>query len=513
MGPAGKDTKKRRPASPLASTSSVPGTMSAGVDWDEPGTLSIIVQGALFQGNLIETANHCQHWRALFPTAQLILVISVTDVVMGTRDGDVYTTLRLVAKHRGDGHLEAALAVIVQSCTTVALADPALPLPPIKRDSPGPNNINFQIAAAQRGLALATGTYVLRLRSDMIFLDRSFLAQYIDSQVLPRKQAAIFKQRVLISWIYTLNPFTVERLPLHFSDWFHFGLAEDVRQIWDVPPVNLRDAIHYKAWPHDPESNAAERLFNIRVAVEQHVMYHCFKPHFPALTLSYHNDRSSVSLAMDILIDNFALCDLVQARCVFDKYAHEFQGLSKRVHCITPDSWKAMAQSRVISYQDMLLVDATQAVAASSDQQDRLPLLFEAHRLKTRAGEMVNGEIVARSPDGVLFYGPYVGLRSGNYTATVEARQLEGPGSLTLAATTNGGDIVLAKRSFAIKGHTPPRLELAFHVTAPFVSDLEIVGTLKGVRSMVVTAIRIAEGAAPHSTGSTLSVLRSVLRG
>ena len=65
-----------------------------------------------------------------------------------------------------------------------------------------------------------------------------------------------------------------------------------------------------------------------------------------SLQLEHHNDRSSIDLAMDILIDNFVLCDLVEARCVFDKYAHEFHDLAKRVHCITPDNWRAMAQER-----------------------------------------------------------------------------------------------------------------------------------------------------------------------
>ena len=221
-------------------------------DFDRPGALSIVVQGPLFQGNMVETANHVHHWRETFPHAEIILSLSVTDVVAGDVQGGVLVAPHLVRGHEHDGHLQVALRTITECCDVVALSAGALPLPPIKSDSPKLNNANLQIAAAQHGLALARGEFVLRIRSDLLFLDRGFLAQYERNQALPRGKAAVFGQRVLMSWLYTLNPFTIERMPLHFSDWFHFGRTEDVRQIWDVPPITLRDSMHYRVRPAPP---------------------------------------------------------------------------------------------------------------------------------------------------------------------------------------------------------------------------------------------------------------------
>ena len=411
--------------------------------WDRAGILSIVVQGALFHGNVVEVANNCRHWRELFPVAEIILVISVTDVVVRTAVDGGFTKFRLVAKHRHDGHLQAALDIIQQSCDKVSLSEPALPLPPIKSDSPKLNNMNFQISAAQHGLALATGLFVLRIRSDMIFLDRSFLDQYAAGTGVPRGTAAVFTKRVMISWLYTLNPFTVERMPLHFSDWFHFGLREDVLQIWTIPQVTLRDSIYYKTHPHAEHSNAAERLFNIRIAVEQHVAYHCFKKYFPDLTLDYHNDDTSINLAMDILVDNFVVCDLVRAHCVFDKYAREFVDESKRIHCITAEDWLAMAQPR--NYRTMLSHELNHASPAGDVPQTTIkaieppkieppriepapiaeepgfPRVYEAARLKTRQGQFTDGKIVATATDGGIAYGPYISLAPGRYLAIVHA--------------------------------------------------------------------------------------------
>lgn len=466
----------------------------AAPDYDAPGALSIVVQGALFQGNLVETANHCRHWRQLFPNAEIILALSLTDVVQGEVQDGVFTSLRLVPVHRHDGHLQAALGIIQASCDKVALAGHALPLPPIKSDTSKPNNANLQIAAAQRGLGLATGRHVLRMRADMVFMDRGFLDQYEAAGALPRGAAAVFEQRVLISWLYTLNPYTLERMPLHFSDWFHFGLLRDVRRIWQVPPMTLADGMHYRTHPHAPGSNARERLFNTRLAVEQHIIFNCFKADVPGLVLDRHDDRTSVTLAMDLLVDNFTICDLVAARCIFDKYSGEFTDHAKRFHCLTREDWLAMAQARGTDYRATLshkIAEAGDEAAAQAGQG--FPRTYEASRLMTRDGRLLNGEIVADPGGGMLFFGPYATLTAGRYMAVVNATTLEGPGTISLQVTLDAGERLLARRTLAIGAGPAPRLEIPFDVPAPNGVKMELVCGIKGLRGIAVSGITIRE--------------------
>ncbi len=179
----------------------------------------------------------------------------------------------------------------------------------------------------------------------MVFVDRSFLHVYDANQGLPRGATTCLQQRVMISDLFTLNPFTLERMPLHFSDWFHFGLLADIRTLWDVPPISYRDSIHYRVNPHDPNSNDLERLFYTRLAVEQHLAYAAFKPRLPALTVDYHNDPTSAELACRILVDNFVVCDVAATKLFFEKYDHAKQDLEMPVKCITFADWAALARA------------------------------------------------------------------------------------------------------------------------------------------------------------------------
>lgn len=468
-------------------------------DFDRPGALSIVVQGPLFQGNLVETANHCRHWRELFPGAQIILAVSVTDVIVGNVESGAYTAMHLTGRHEHDGHLQAALRTITACCDLVAVAEGALPLPPIKSDSPKLNNTNMLIASAKAGLALASGAHVLRIRSDMIFLDRGFLDQWEAGQAMPRQDAAVFGSRVLISWLYTLNPFTVERMALHYSDWFHFGLLEDVRQIWDVPPITLRDAVYYRTHPHAAGTNAAERLFNIRRAVEQHILYHCFKRHFPGLVLEYHTDRTSVTLALDILVDNFVLCDLVAARCVFEKYAGEFVNPDKRVHCLTPEDWYRMAQRRGTGYAALLSHDTD----GGWDQ----PRLVPAIALRPKEGRLLNGEIVGTGRDGVLFFGPYVAVPPGQYVAALDITTLDGQGILTLSVTAEAGKRFIGNARIKVGG-APVRAEIAFDVIGAAASGLEVVCDVVGLKEIAVSGLTIRPRAGAAAAPAKWSLRR-----
>lgn len=319
-------------------------------DVDRSGALSILLQGGLFRANLVMTANHCAHWRALFPNAEIVLSVSVSDAVTGDVDiGGSMSGTRLVPRLAGNGVLAAALASIVTVCDRLVLSPGATPLPPIKTDS-GINNCNLQIAAARAGLAHVSGAYTLRVRSDFVFADRSFLAYYAETHRQPRGRAAVLKQRVLISEFFTLNPYTLERMPLHVSDWFHFGLTEDVRALWDVPAMSFADAVYYKTVPHAPGSNVPERRFLVRLAVEQHIAKEALARHFPDLRLDYHNDLRSRDLTMRILLDNFVICDTARCRVLLDKYKRNFTDGKMRVVCVTADDWRTLATAREVDF-------------------------------------------------------------------------------------------------------------------------------------------------------------------
>jgi hypothetical protein len=168
-----------------------------------------------------------------FPQAEIIFAIAGTDVLEQTsgaaRDVD---RLELPPNHQLNGGVAGSRAAADTSLRPHSPLRGSASASPIKFD-PKVNNANLQIVAAKAGLARATRSYALRVRSDFLFLDRSLLSFYARNASLPRGLDAVFRQRIMISPYFTLNPFTMERLPFHFSDWFHFGLRDDVQKVLD----------------------------------------------------------------------------------------------------------------------------------------------------------------------------------------------------------------------------------------------------------------------------------------
>lgn len=343
--------------------------------------LSIVVQGALFVSNVVQIASYCEHWRALLPQAEIVLAVSSSDMLgVATPPGRIQAPR--VAPTQASALEGAALRSLWKTCDVVVLARAALPLPRFKADA-GLNNFNLQLAAAQAGLAQARRTYVLRTRSDLVFLTRDFLEHYESDRRQPRGDAARLRERIMISPLFTLDPFSVERMPLHHSDWFHLGLLEDVRRLWAIPPISLADAAFYRAAEHSADSTGHERLFLTRLAVEQHLMFNAFAGQFPQLRLDRHNDRRSLELSLKILRDNFVVSDLQSSACLFDKYAQDIAFVGNRHSCVTREDWLAMCRE---TSGDVTVPLRRKFARVPPDRESDIP---SAH---FRAGQLLSGQ-------------------------------------------------------------------------------------------------------------------------
>lgn len=458
------------------------------------------MQGGVSQDTLSMVAIHCRHWRDIFPDAEIILSISTPDVIRGTHADGSTDDLTLAGPVRDRNLAKIALALIKTSCDKVVQAQGALPLPPIKTDSPGPNNGNLQISAAQAGLAAATGTHILRTRADLIFADDSFIGQWIDGNGLQRGDHQLLRKRVLISYLYTLNPYTFERMPYHYSDWFHFGLAEDVRALWDVPFVTLADATFYKTHPYAEYSNHQERLVLTKRAVEQHITFNALVKLNSEVSLDYHNDLSQRKKSIDVLCDNFIVCDLIKAKCIFDKYAMDFENPAKRLHCIPPEDWRTLTLSAPAEREAFLLEKgriAREPVLAP------FPRHYPGIALRTKIGRVERGTIIAHGKSGILVHGPYDILPRGSYTAIVEIIRIEGHGLINIHLTLEEGARKLASRQVFVKDCEGCNIEIDFDVQVESGKQFEVVVDVPAFQFAEikdVTVVKREERAAPKSS-------------
>ncbi len=94
-------------------------------------------------------------------------------------------------------------------------------------------NIYRQIVSSRAGLQAGTRPYGLKLRSDTSLLSAKFLElwdQHSAKGLAPR----YFSKRALVSAVFSPCPRLCPS-PYWVSDFFAFGLLEDVKNLWDIP--------------------------------------------------------------------------------------------------------------------------------------------------------------------------------------------------------------------------------------------------------------------------------------
>ncbi len=123
----------------------------------------------------------------------------------------------------------------------------------IKKEGPLKNyryNVNRQIVSTINGLKQSSRKYSCKIRSDLLFLDNSFL-KYVDRYKNYINDYHFLKDRVLIINSTSVNPRKNYKFSYHPCDWFYFGLTEDLIKIWDIPLCKEdREAIWFEFNKH-----------------------------------------------------------------------------------------------------------------------------------------------------------------------------------------------------------------------------------------------------------------------
>lgn len=106
------------------------------------------------------------------------------------------------------------------------------------------NNVNRQIVSTQAGLKAATKPYILKTRTDILFMDCSFLDFFGKYDGVP---SLWVRNRLLICNYYTRSPRVIATC-FHPSDWVLFGRAEDVRKYYgDIPLMTQEEGDWFRS--------------------------------------------------------------------------------------------------------------------------------------------------------------------------------------------------------------------------------------------------------------------------
>ncbi|MBL4915264.1 WavE lipopolysaccharide synthesis family protein [Shewanella schlegeliana] len=102
------------------------------------------------------------------------------------------------------------------------------------KGEPGKLNFNRQIVSSAEGLKQVTTPYAVKIRSDNFLTSNDFVAA---QQAFPARNDAskLFTQKVVTNTSYFRRYADGQKIVMLPSDFFHFGLTEDLLKIWDIP--------------------------------------------------------------------------------------------------------------------------------------------------------------------------------------------------------------------------------------------------------------------------------------
>lgn len=103
-----------------------------------------------------------------------------------------------------------------------------------------PLNVNRQIRSSLAGVRAAKTKWVCKIRTDCCFTKNLNIIDIYNSY-RKRIEGITFKKRVLVSDITTKNFSLREDYLNHVSDWFFFGLKEDLELIFNIPMYDIKN--------------------------------------------------------------------------------------------------------------------------------------------------------------------------------------------------------------------------------------------------------------------------------
>ena len=185
------------------------------------------------------------------------------------------------------------------------------------------NNCSRLIVSTRSGIEVASRKYVLKIRSDLFVISKSFLKYFYKFPHFDIKYKSV-KNRIIAFSLYSIKGhktklFTMKR-PYHISDWAYFGYKEDLFDLYNIP---LPKEPQFSQW----FSKRCKPFFDIepdrlwKMPPEQYVTTQFLQKHFNInfdYTTDLSNDNEITSECL--LANNFLVLDQTQFQLISLKY-------------------------------------------------------------------------------------------------------------------------------------------------------------------------------------------------
>lgn len=173
------------------------------------------------------------------------------------------------------------------------------------------NNLSRQLVSTQNGLKQVSRPYVLKMRSDLIFTSAKFL-HYFEQLQMRDEPYQFFDRKVIgcsfFSKKYLLHKNKIHPVPFHVSDWITFGLATDIKKLYEIPlpKPTMYDYFFVNAYKGSKVNILSGAH---QYAPEQYIAYTAFSKQFDALQFDHYMDYNNhnIKLSERLIANNFIL--------------------------------------------------------------------------------------------------------------------------------------------------------------------------------------------------------------
>jgi len=307
--------------------------------WGKNTNLTILLHGLYDEGNRVYLTEVARAWRRMLPGAQVGFAASEIEKNLGEDERDFWKPQDLAwiddRRARLIRELRPELDFLVEG-------KPMPILPPLKYDTKI-NNCNKMIASVQAGLSVVDTPWVLRIRADAMIRHAARIGTEYDLFARHVGTPKAFRQPVAISPYYTINPFGIERMTFHVSDWYNIGLTDDVRDYWNVATMDIADATYFEGMPHAAHSNRFERTMRARLPPEM-MIGTTFAARHGYRVPSYFNELGFESESLTFLRENFVMPDPDVIGMSMGKYSNARKWILTSLLIISPAEWRVLAE-------------------------------------------------------------------------------------------------------------------------------------------------------------------------
>lgn len=175
------------------------------------------------------------------------------------------------------------------------------------------DNTNRQIVSSRSGVNQAKKKYILKIRSDCYMKSAKILTYW---NLYPNRSDSYhwFAHRVIMPTLYCkrfLDCASKIPTPFHYSDWLQFGLAEDIRKIWDIDTIAPKEFIGVYSFQKYKGNKLQKIWMESRYTAEAYIFSSSIKKSYPQINYQGLNDYSSENMLQSeqILFNNFILIE------------------------------------------------------------------------------------------------------------------------------------------------------------------------------------------------------------